>query len=116
MDTTKLNERLFKKMCARLSDSRLKKVNAYIRYEDRLLSASAGYLLDCALVDFGTSERQANFIYGEHGKPYSEGLTYNGKSVYFNLSRSGNIAVCAVAQNEVGVDVQKIIPPSQALV
>lgn len=40
-------------------------------------------------------------IEGSHGKPYLEGL-----SVHFNLSHSGQIVICGISDQEIGVDVQ----------
>ena len=40
--------------------------------------------------------------YSENGKPYLQDY-----SLYFNLSHSGNYAVCAVSPREVGVDIQE---------
>lgn len=44
------------------------------------------------------------FHYGENGKPYLDGV----KDLYFNVSHSGELAVCAIAPCEVGCDVEKI--------
>ena len=53
--------------------------------------------------------REAAFTYGEHGKPYLNGFC-------FNLSHSGTLAVLAVADGEVGVDVEKIAAASDKLI
>ncbi len=44
------------------------------------------------------------FALNEHGKPCVAGLD----SFYFNLSHSGDMAVCAISNKPVGVDVEKI--------
>lgn len=44
------------------------------------------------------------FRYGENGKPYLDGV----EDLYFNVSHSDEMAVCAVAPCEVGCDVEKI--------
>lgn len=54
--------------------------------------------------------------YGEHGKPrLSTGRTGKGEAppLFFNLSHSGGLALCAVGQvGEVGVDLERIRPLS----
>ena len=44
------------------------------------------------------------FRYGENGKPYLDGV----ENLYFNVSHSGELAVCAIAPCEVGCDVEKV--------
>lgn len=45
------------------------------------------------------------FAIGEHGKPYAVDL-----DVEFNISHSGDMVVCAVDDNPVGIDIEKIRP------
>lgn len=42
-------------------------------------------------------------IYNEYGKPYLK-----NNEIYFNLSNSHDYSVCVVANNEVGIDIEKI--------
>lgn len=79
--------------------------------DDRYLSAGAGYLLDCALKRHGLSERQAEVFYGANGKPYLKDC-----NLFYNLSHSGVVAVCALSDREVGIDIQKKVKPSDALI
>lgn len=48
---------------------------------------------------------------GEHGKPY-----LCGGELYFNLSHSGKYVVCALADREVGVDVQQPTRVNEAVI
>lgn len=70
-------------------------------------------LLDHALTrTYGvTAEQLGGFAYGEHGKPY-----FRDCSIRFNYSHCKYGAVCAVAEHELGVDIQnipeKVIKPS----
>lgn len=47
-----------------------------------------------------------NFAYGNDGKPYFS----NYPQFHFSISHSGDYAVCAVSEKEVGVDIQEIRP------
>lgn len=108
LDLRNLPDGGFEKMCSALSEERRRKVEAHLFERGRLLSAAAGYLLSCALQERGLGG--VKISEGEHGKPYAEGGGF-----YFNLSHSGDIAVCAVSDGEVGLDVQKIAPVKDGL-
>ncbi len=108
LDVRKLHNGDFGKMLACLPEERKKKAEAHLSERGRTQSASAGYLLNRALKERGVES--FNMIKGEYGKSYLE-----GGGLYFNLSHSGDIAVCAVSDCEVGVDVQKIAPVKEEL-
>ena len=78
-----------------------------LRFEkDRRLSVGAFALLKRALEKEG--EREVPKIsYGEHGKPYFP----DREGIFFNLSHSADIALCAIADAPVGCDVEKIGKP-----
>lgn len=59
-------------------------------------------VLDDAFSAHGFREKEAEFIYGQYGKPYIK-----GNKIFFNLSHSGEYAVCAVSDREVGIDIQQ---------
>jgi len=42
------------------------------------------------------------FVYGACGKPYLKDYPF-----YFNLSHSGEYVVCAISENEIGIDIQE---------
>lgn len=108
-DVSDLTPTGFERLCKTLPAERLKKVQAQKQVKNRYLSAATGYLLQIALNDLGLVN--PDICLNEHGKPY---LKEGG--VYFNLSHSGCIAVCALSSYEVGVDVQQIKPLSDKLV
>lgn len=56
-------------------------------------------------------ERDNQLFYNEHGKP----LPISGEK-HFNLSHSGDYVVLAIANSEVGVDIEKIRPCHDAIV
>ena len=53
---------------------------------------------------FGIAVADMKFEVGEFGKPF----LVSHKDVYFNISHSGNIVVCAVHDKPVGIDIQKM--------
>lgn len=108
-DVAALTDGDFKKICQSLPEERLKKVEGLANYKDKLLSAAAGYLLQAALTDRGITD--PGFVYGKCGKPYLK-----SGEIFFNLSHSGNVAVCAVSTEEVGVDAQEVKPVDDKLI
>lgn len=105
MDISDFTPRIYSEVLSLLPEERRKKAEGYAFKQDKYLSAAAGYALYVALNERGINYSSAKRMTGENGKPYIEG----GKT-YFNLSHSGNIALCAVSDNEVGADVQEIKP------
>lgn len=61
-------------------------------------------LLRRALAEFGyaANDQPLPIRYTEEGKPYLE----NGP--YFSISHSGNLAVCAVSDENIGVDIERV--------
>lgn len=47
---------------------------------------------------------EPRYCYGEKGKPY-----FKDSALSFSLSHSGDLVLCAIADHEIGVDVQKVI-------
>lgn len=111
LNVSDMTEEQFNNICGGLSEGRSARARKYLKTEDGYLSAGAGYLLDCALKNHGLSERQAEIIYGANGKPYLKDIP-----LYFNLSHSKDVVVCALSDGEVGIDVQKAVTPSGALI
>lgn len=79
----------------RVSEYRYQKSVRYKKENDRMLSIGAELLLSNYL------GRKPYYTIDEYGKP-------TGETVNFNFSHSGNIAICGVSDNGVGVDVEKI--------
>lgn len=52
----------------------------------------------------GKPEQEINLMFGEKGKPHIENLV----DIHFNISHSGHYVVCAVAPQEIGIDVERI--------
>ena len=74
-------------------------------------SLGAGYLLSRALSELGCSYLLDALKDGPNGKPYFDcSLLPSGKSddIFFNLSHSGEMVMCAIAHKPVGCDIQKM--------
>ncbi|MBQ7067453.1 MAG: 4'-phosphopantetheinyl transferase superfamily protein [Lachnospiraceae bacterium] len=112
---------LFYEAYEMVDEVRKEKVDACRREEDKLRSLGAGLLFAYALAEtlnssWSVLKDQISFEYGEHEKPYLKPW----KGICFNLSHSGSYAVCAITvgenlyeyeeKNEVGIDIQKLIP------
>ena len=69
---------------------------------ERCLSLGGALLLRYALRELGAGEPE--IAYGEKGKPYLADLP----DVHFNVSHSGEYAVCAVSSAPVGCDIERI--------
>ena len=82
-----------------LWEERKEKILRYKLEQSRKQSLGAGLLLKWALKRHGAAVEQLS--YGVNGKPEAEG-------VFFNLSHSGQWAVCAIGDGPVGCDVEEI--------
>ena len=71
--------------------------------QDRKLSVAAGLLLTQAFADCGISH-DAVVLKNSYGKPYLQ----DHANIHFSLSHSGIYAMCAISDNPVGCDIQKI--------
>ena len=100
---------LFRQWYEKMPDSRRKKIDDFRFDKDKRLSLGAGILLYNGLCRYGTEYTEPE--YSEHGKPY---LKECG-NIHFNISHSGNIAVCAMSDKELGADIEKTKHFSEAL-
>ena len=76
---------------------------------DKRRCLCAGLALLDALEEHGI--RPSALLKTSDGKPFLE----NARNLHFNLSHSGNYAVCAVWEREVGIDIQEIREPAASL-
>ncbi|MDL2261558.1 4'-phosphopantetheinyl transferase superfamily protein [Methanimicrococcus sp. OttesenSCG-928-J09] len=107
----------FKDLCGlnRLWSERREQVLRYLHPKDKARSLAAGLMMSFVLGITDDSQIQ----YNPFGKPYlsgspeySESPDSFASSVHFNLSHSGDYIVLAVDENEVGIDIEKILPYS----
>ena len=77
----------------------------------RLCSVGAGLLLRYGFKEYGLDVNDFHFSRTDNGKPYA----VEPHAPHFNISHSGDYAVCAFSDYDVGVDVQRVVPVSQEL-
>ena len=84
----------------------------HLRFQkDKRLVLTAHRLLCYALKDeFGIAPLAGDWGIGEYGKPYLK-----NEGVHFNISHSGNMAMCAIHTKPVGTDIERIRPVGSGL-
>ena len=102
-------ERFARELASLPWEERRERILRYRFEKDRRLSLGAGLLAAYALREAGAEDLTLQT--GENGKP--ELLSY--PDIHFNLSHSGTIAVCAVSDRPVGVDVEFLGRPHREL-
>ena len=99
-------EELIERYRDRIDSQRYEKIMRIQAPEARVRSLLGGFLLQTAVKEALQSEKEAISLpltYGPQGKPYLA----EHPNLYFNLSHSGTVAVCALCDEEVGADVQE---------
>ncbi|MCH5197532.1 MAG: 4'-phosphopantetheinyl transferase superfamily protein [Oscillospiraceae bacterium] len=93
------NRDTYKKYYSVLPQIRKEKADRYLNVSDKCLSVGAWTLLNAAIGE----KSGENVLFEENGKPYFENTP-----IKFNLSHSGNYALCAVSGGDIGCDIEKI--------
>lgn len=74
--------------------------------DDKKRSICAEMLAKCEIAKrYGIEPCDVILDTAENGKPYCKNL-----NVHLSLSHSGDYAVCAIGENPIGIDIQKIVP------
>ncbi len=94
-------------MLPRLDAARTARIARLQSPQKRAQCAAAGLLLTHL---FGHGGQPPALTHGSRGKPYLA-----DSRAFFNLSHSGDWVVCAVADNEVGVDAQTACPYNEKI-
>ena len=93
---------LYDRAFASVSPDRRERLGRIRSDRERCLSLGGVLLLRYALRERGAGEPE--IAYGPHGKPYCA----DRPDVHFNVSHSGDWAVCAVSSAPVGCDIERI--------
>ena len=101
-----LSERFVENNIDKLPEFRRNRCVRYRRDADKRACIISYLLLQQGLNEkFGITEH-VEFIYNDHAKPYLADYPY----IFFNLSHCEKGIVCAVADFEIGIDIQDIVP------
>ncbi|MGN1077613.1 MAG: 4'-phosphopantetheinyl transferase family protein [Candidatus Gallimonas sp.] len=98
------DDSLYGRALGMVSDFRRDKAESYRLRKDRNLSLAAGLLLAEGLRRLGVPERECVYALSAHGKPYFA----NAPEIRFSLSHSGDYALLALSDGEVGCDLEKM--------
>ena len=93
---------IFRHFYRQTSLKRQQKIDSFLFQKDKNLSLGVAILLKIALNNIGIFHYEVKR--GEFGKPYLK----NNSNVFFNLSHSKKMAMCVIAKDEVGCDIEKI--------
>jgi len=104
-ETDKVDAAIFDAWLCRVPEFRRHKAVAYRNREDAVLS-----LVSYLLLEYALGETNLTFHWNPLGKPYLSPELSAGTCPFFNLSHTPGIAVCAVSESEIGVDVERIFP------
>jgi len=87
-----------------LSSFRKEKAKQYVFDKDKKSCVAGGIALNNALKEYNLEEKNVEYYLTKNGKPYIK----NRNDIYFNISHSNKIAICAISNKEVGCDIEKI--------
>ncbi len=99
-----LPEDIYKRLLIFLTDPLRDKHFRYRRWQDRASNLFSIVLLVEGLQKFGMDHRELeNLKYTEYGRPYLPG------TIDFNISHSGNYAICAIGEGlRLGIDIEQV--------
>ena len=103
-DISKLSDEDFVKLYTESDSERQKKADKLKSDPAKKLSIAAGELAKKAIAEeLNIDPKSIRFRTTKAGKPYAENL-----NIEFSISHSGNIAVCAISDKPVGIDIERI--------
>lgn len=77
-----------------------------LNLQKRKSKIAADHLCRKAVSEFcGIAPQDISFSKNEYRKPFADNL-----QVYFSVSHSGDMVVCAVSDREIGIDIEKVKP------
>ncbi len=87
-----------------MSKERQSEVLRFVNEKKRISKIVSDYICRKAVSEFcGIAQEEIVFIKNSFGKPYAENL-----SVYFSVSHSADMVICAVSDKQIGIDIEKI--------
>lgn len=106
-----MEEQLFLRMLTTVSPERQKKARRYKFPKGKALSLGAALALDKLLQRRGLRERDQRYLEGKHGKP----SFVDYPKIHFSISHSSHFVACAMADCEIGIDIQHLVKANEPL-
>ena len=105
-DIRDLTNEEYNKYFSLMSPEKQQRVNKFRFADDKKRTVAGEMLARKTIAEWcSVDETDIVFYKNEHGKPYLKDLP-----CYFNISHSSDFVVCAVSENEIGIDIEKIRP------
>ena len=102
INSAEISDELLAEWLLEADENKQREINRMQQADKRRLRIAADHLCRAAAAEaLGLSPAEVKFGKNEHGKPTTDGIE-------FNLSHSGNIAVCAVSGKPVGIDIEAL--------
>ncbi len=101
------SDKLFQGLYLKVNEHFKEKIDKKKLREDKNRTLAGAFLFKTGMEKMGLSA-DAEIYSSDKGKPYTD-------SIFFNISHSGNRAVCTFGITEIGVDIEKIRPVSSGL-
>ncbi|MGX5439993.1 4'-phosphopantetheinyl transferase family protein [Bacillus thuringiensis] len=102
---TDINNQKLENICSWIDEDKRYRIKKFINKKDKIRTL-IGELLIRSLTNKKLKIGNKKIIWGknQYGKPYLKGYP----KYYFNISHSGDFVVCAIDNNPVGIDIEKI--------
>lgn len=95
----------YEKYLPLVSEERQKKIARFRFDKDKILSLFSGLLIQSEISKkFAISEKEIQFSYNEHGKPFLK----NFPDFHFSVSHSGSCVAFISDSSPIGIDIEKI--------
>lgn len=106
-----MEEQMFTRMLMSVSPERQQKARRYKFPKGKALSLGAALALNKLLQRRGLRERDQHYIEGKHGKP----SLADHPEIHFSISHSSHFVACAMADCEIGIDIQHLVKVNEPL-
>jgi len=106
-----MDEQMFTRMLMSVSPERQQKARRYKFPKGKALSLGAALALDKLLQRRGLRERDQRYLEGKHGKP----SIADHPEIHFSISHSSHFVACAMADCEIGIDIQHLVKVNEPL-
>lgn len=100
-----INEENLKELCLLIDSEKKCKIEKFVNKKDKIRSIISEILIRTIIIKkLKISNKHIKFSKNQYGKPYlNEYSNFN-----FNISHSGDYILCAIDNNIIGIDVEKI--------